>query len=92
MNFIALIGIVTRVNLEKRAKYAQVSVKVEKPYVNTINDTHFETIDVNLDALIFKKEIKQISKDDIVGVKGRLSRDQDNKSNQIVIGERLQVF
>jgi hypothetical protein len=92
MNFIALIGIVTRINLEKKAKYAQLSIKVEKPYVNTINDNRFETIDVNLDTLIFKKEIKNISKDDIVGIKGRLSKEQDNKSGQIVIGERLQIF
>jgi hypothetical protein len=92
VNFIALIGIVTRINIEKRAKYAHILVKVEKPYVNNPCDSRFETIDVNLDSLIFKKEIREIAKDDIVGIKGRLSVDKDNKCNQMVIGERLQVF
>jgi hypothetical protein len=48
---------------------------------------------VFVDKETFKEEIKQTKKDSIIGIKGRLTR-QENDANKLVrvVCERLQVF
>jgi hypothetical protein len=93
MNFIALIGIVAGIHANETDNSNKLLIKGEKPYVDNVNDDVFDVVNVNLDPLLFKTEIKQINKNDIVGIKGRISIVKNNGIEQaVVIAERLQVF
>ncbi|MDR2823233.1 MAG: hypothetical protein LBV37_01730 [Mycoplasmataceae bacterium] len=90
MNFLALIGIAESVQMpEANKSYAILSLNVGKTFADNVNDDVFEIIHIQIDSQQFKSELKQINKNDIVGIKGHLAS-QDG--HQISICERLQVF
>ncbi|MDR0545755.1 MAG: hypothetical protein LBG49_02420 [Mycoplasmataceae bacterium] len=93
MNFVALIGIVESVKNNSSSLNTIINIKVEKPYVDDKEDDWYELVSVFADKETFKEEIKQTKKDSIIGIKGRLTR-QENDPNKLVrvICERLQVF
>lgn len=89
MNFVAIIGIVEKVDMLEKSNRAKVTVKVEKPFVESKQEAWYDIVTVELDDTIFKKEIDSLTKGDIVGIKGRIMCEN---ASALLIGERVQVF
>ncbi|MDR2821367.1 MAG: hypothetical protein LBV53_00220 [Mycoplasmataceae bacterium] len=83
MNFVALIGIVESMNIDKNDTICM--VKVEKPELEANSDNWYDIISVKLNSEMFKTELESAKTGDIVGIKGRIV-------NSNVVAERLQVF
>ncbi|GMO16590.1 MAG: hypothetical protein Ta2E_07920 [Mycoplasmoidaceae bacterium] len=83
MNFVALIGIVEEIKIEHTVSI--VSIKVEKNLNENEKNEWYDLVLVELNNNDFASELNKINKNDIVGVKGRLS-------NNKVIVERFQIF
>ncbi|GHU30514.1 hypothetical protein FACS1894166_00300 [Bacilli bacterium] len=89
MNFIAIIGIVEKLTKLENGEQSTLRVKVEKPFVENEDEDRYDLVDIQLDKIVFKHELKSITKGCIVGIKGRIKYIQ---SNMQLIGERVQVF
>jgi hypothetical protein len=86
MNFIALIGFIKEIsNLDDNAI---IHLKVEKNCTFKSNN-NYEIIDINVDKIIFKKELEILKLGTLIGIKGRL----DTFKNKLhLICERMQIF
>ncbi|MDR2461728.1 MAG: hypothetical protein LBD05_00760 [Mycoplasmataceae bacterium] len=91
MNFLAIIGIVDKINKTKDSENGDVliKVKVEKPFIENNDEDWYDSIDVGIDQVMFKNEIKQMSPGSIIGIKGRIKMNNDSL---YVVGERVQIF
>lgn len=79
MNFVALIGIVDKIEKDNNLN-TKIVIKVESQYEN-----QWDYINILVDDEKFKSEVEKMSEGDIIGVKGRIN---DNYINC----ERLQIF
>jgi hypothetical protein len=91
MNFVAQIGIADKIVKFPKKDFAIITMKTEKPFVENADDDWFDLIDIYVDQIIFKNELRILCEGSIIGIKGRISRDKNN-NNLIVISERVQIF
>jgi hypothetical protein len=89
MNFVAIIGIVDQITMLHKSKDTIVNIKVEKTDTNRSDNDWYDLVPVSLNREKFVDEMKQISRGQIVGVKGRMNFVQ-NKLR--LVGEKVQVF
>lgn len=88
MNLIAMIGTVNAISKLSNDE-TQVSLKVEKPFIDSVNDDIYDYIDVNFTNLFFKKNLKLLEKGKLIGLKGRIK--VENQNFKIIV-DKLQVF
>lgn len=88
MNLIAMIGTVDKI--QRKDKTSIVTLKVEKPFLDSTNENDFfDTIDINISSSLFAQDLNLINSGMILGLKGRLKND-----NQMlkVVAEKIQIF
>lgn len=89
MNLIAMIGIIDEINLVDK-NITNLSLKVEKPFLyGDLNEEYYDFIPIELNNIVFKKQLNSITKGDLIGFKGRLR--SDNQTIR-VIAEKIQLF
>ncbi len=88
MNLIAMIGTIQ--TIKKNEHEAKIILKVEKPFIDTIDrEDFFEEIEVNLNSYVFDNDLKNMKIGTLVGFKGRIK----NENNYLkIIAERVQIF
>jgi len=85
MNFVALIGIVNKIN--KKTDTTEILLKVEKPEDNK-TEIWYDELNISIKNNDFMEEISKLEEGNIIGVKGRIA----TIPQQIVIAERVQIF
>lgn len=88
MNLIAMIGTINEI--KKEEKNAKLTLKVEKPFIDSLDENDFfDYIDVYVNNNIFSQELKDAKEGTLIGFKGRMK--SENKLLRIIV-ERVQVF
>lgn len=89
MNLIAMIGTIDQINSIDN-DLTNIHLKVEKPFMmeSDPNDI-YDVIEIKLLNKIFKRELKFLSKGNILGLKGRIKSENGNLS---VFADKIQLF
>jgi uncharacterized protein Yka (UPF0111/DUF47 family) len=66
-----------------------VTVKVEKPFVESNEEDWYDIVKIKIDKQLFKNELNLMSTGSIIGVKGRIKNESNNMQ---LVAERVQVF
>ncbi|MDR2829122.1 MAG: hypothetical protein LBV48_00785 [Mycoplasmataceae bacterium] len=83
MNYVALIGIIKTV--EKQKLNTHVLLKVQKTVQASNDEKWYEIVKVKIPSTEFKSEITEMKEGDVVGIKGRIAKNE-------VVAERVQIF
>lgn len=88
MNLIAMIGTVHKI--KKEEKFAKVTLKIEKPFVDSFDSNDFfDEIEININSAIFAQDLKQVDIGTLIGLKGRIRSENDSLQ---IIAEKIQIF
>lgn len=88
MNLIAMIGTVNKI--KKEEKFARVTLKIEKPFIDSTNEKDFfDEIEVKVNNHIFWQDLKNMDIGTLIGLKGRIKNENNNLQ---IIAEKIQIF
>lgn len=89
MNLIAMIGTIDQINSIDN-NLTNIHLKVEKPFILESDPTDiYDIIEVKLHNKIFKRELKFLSKGNLLGLKGRIKSENGYLS---VFADKIQLF
>lgn len=84
-----MIGTIDQINSIDN-NLTNIQLKVEKPFILESDPTDiYDIIEVKLQNAIFKRELKFLSKGDLLGLKGRIKSENGNLS---VFADKIQLF